>query len=1270
MGLAFHRLPMDHLIPQSFRPFRCLIFLVVALIAVFPARADEWESEFRSPPPETRLRCYWYWMDGVFTKEGITRDLESMKRVGIGEAYIGIIADQGGPGAEKGMKALSDPWWDHLAHAVREGTRLGVDIGLFNSPGWSQSGGPWVLPSASMRHLVSAESQLTGPGKAGKVALPADPAFQLVSVLAWPTPDGDRETILDAGGKFRREGAALLWESPEPYTVRSITVRPEKETRTRAEYQVSEDGKSFRTIRSFAIDRHRLGVGVGPVPLAPVVASVPPTTSRFHRLLLAQDVSIGTADLSRAPRIDSIAEKSLAKMFQDPLPPFDFYSWPPQPEPEAPDLAIDPSRVINLTGRMNKDGSLDWQIPNGQWTVSVTGMVPTGARNGPAPAEATGLEVDKMNRQALAAHFDAYVGELYRRLQPEERKSWKRVVADSYEMGPQNWTDDFEQQFRGVYGYDPVPWLPVLSGRIIGTADQSNRFLWDLRRLVAERVASEYVGGLRDLCHEKGLRMWLENYGHWGFPSEFLLYGGFCDEISGEFWESGSLGEVELRAAASAAHIYNKKQVFAEAWTGGPDFTSTPWSLKKRGDWALTEGINQFVLHVYIHQPWEDRKPGVNAWFGTEFNRHNTWFEASKSWMDYHRRCTVLLQKGLHVADVAYFIGEDAPKMTGLIEPALPHGYDFDFINSDVLLRHASAKDGFLELSHGTRYRVLVLPPGETMRPALLGKIDQLARAGVKVIGPRPSRAPGLQDFPRADEEVRRLASGLWDSGLIRDEKDLTSVLRSAGSEPDVSGLKPSEVRFIHRRDGERHVYFLCNQTDRSLDIKPVFRVQGLVPEFWDPVTGNITQSAIHASAGKGTLVPLRLEPRASIFVVFRSPDTGARAIELTHDGKTILAARPDEVPGSPELPGSPGITITAWVKPQVETSLPKEANSGISAMGDTRNEIMAPAHGDSLGAKGRHAGVGLAVGTNGVVVYEHGGGYFAPVLVHPCALPDWTHVAVIYRDHRPHLYLNGKLARTGLQGPLEPLASPFLHTFGGGLRDLRSLDRAMNEAVLREWAAQRPQENPFPEQLVVAPNGGLSLLTSRAGAWQLRRADGKLVEFQTEAARVHSLDGPWSLRFPFQNENEPSFVLDHPASWTSLPDSRSVYHSGHADITTTFTLPDGDIVPGQSIFLDLGEVASLAEVSLNGSIITTLWGAPWRMDVTDRVKAGENTLHVRVWNTWHNRLLARHLRIPDLLPPAPHVTSEPRFPGGKSPLPSGLLGPVRLLVLTHHRIP
>lgn len=621
--------------PTFYRSIALLCLLASTMLHT--RAADPLAEHFLQPPDATKPRCYWYWMDGHISKTGITKDLEAMKRVGIGGAFIGVISGQSGIPANPEPKALTPEWWGFIEHAIREASRIGVELGLFNSPGWSQSGGPWVTPDKAMRYIVQTETAVKGPQHfAEKLPAPQN-GFQLLTIQAFPAPTGE---AVSAAIQSRTE-SAIDFLMPENSSARSLTVRPSAAINAAAELQASADGKNFRTLRKFQISRHNMMLGVGPVPLAPVVISFPAVADRHFRLVCANAATLGDVQLSAASRVDSLAEKSLLKMFQEPLPPFDFYTWPAAEEPESPDFSIRSETVIDLTKNLRPDGTLDWSVPPGDWIILRSGLVPTGTKNSPAPVEATGLEVDKMNRDALKAHFDAYLTPLLKKLTPAERKSWTHVIADSYETGPQNWTDGFAADFQKRFGYDPLRFLPVMGGRIVGSADQSDRFLWDLRRFVADRIASEYVGGLRHLCHEAGLKLWLENYGHWGFPAEFLQYGGQSDEIGGEFWVGGSLGGIELRAASSAVHTYGKRVVWAEAFTGGPAFVNTPRDLKTLGDWSFAEGVNQFVFHVYIHQPWEDKKPGVNAWFGTEFNRHNTWFESSKPWIDYLRRCSV-----------------------------------------------------------------------------------------------------------------------------------------------------------------------------------------------------------------------------------------------------------------------------------------------------------------------------------------------------------------------------------------------------------------------------------------------------------------------------------------------------------------------------------------------------------------------------------------------------------------------------------------------------
>ena len=848
---------------------RLQILLLLLCSAISALTADELTQKFKNPPEATRPRCYWYWLDGYITKEGITKDLEAMQRVGIGEGYIGIIGDKSGMPPNPEPKALTDPWWTNIEHAIREGGRLGVDIGVFNSPGWSQSGGPWVKPEQAMRYVVLPEIKLHGPQHfEGKVPTPGE-NFQDIAVLAFPAPAGEGETAKETS----RTTTAVTFEMPTSFTARSVSVQLKKAVNVKAELQVSDDGKQFRTIKKFDIDRHNISLNVGPVPLAQIAASFPETKSRYFRLNFSAPCELGEIRISPAARVESFMDKQLAKVFQSPQPPFDFYTWPQQAEPELPELIVNPGAVQNLGKKLGADGTLRWDVPAGDWIVVRAGMLPTGTKNSPAPIEATGLEVDKMSRSALKSHFDAYVGNLLQRMPAADRKAWKHVVADSYETGPENWTDGFAPEFQQRYGYDPLTFLPVMTGRIVGSADQSSRFLWDLRRFVADRIASDYVGGIRDLCHEHGLRMWLENYGHWGFPSEFLQYGGACDEISGEFWASGNLGSVELRDASSAAHIYGKPVVWAEAFTGGPRFVNTPRELKARGDWAFCEGINQYVLHVYIHQPWDDRRPGMNAWFGTEFNRNNTWFEYAKPWIDYQRRCSVMLQAGQSVADVAYFIGEDAPKMTGCRKPALPAGYDFDYINTDVIMNRLQVKDGRFVLPDGTSYKLLVLPPGETMRPELLKKLSEFIAAGGAVLGTAPMRSPSLANFPACDAEVKKLAVELWGKGHVMTDTNLTDAFAKLKVPADV--VCPPGILWKHRQDGNMDIYFISNQKEQERLETISFRMTGRVPELWWPESGKIESVPFTEKDGR-TEISLPFDPAGSVFVVFRDKKSEA----------------------------------------------------------------------------------------------------------------------------------------------------------------------------------------------------------------------------------------------------------------------------------------------------------------------------------------------------------------------------------------------------------
>ena len=843
------------------------------------------EAGFKRPD-SMKLGVYWYWISDHISKEGVIRDLEAMKRVDINRASIGNIGLQDDSGMASGNVRLFTPeWWEITHAALKKATELDIEIGIFNCPGWSQSGGPWVKPEQSMRYLASSEITVKGPRQAAVISLPpvAVDAMEDVKIIAWPTPANAQPAIRKSWNVEKKRAKELVVDMSlgKAAPIRSFIFTTGNAMKAEAELSVKE-GASYRLLKKISVNRSNPALNVGFSPYAPVVISLPETDAAEFRLAVSADSYEwkGVVELTTQPLVERYPEKTLAKMFQTPLPMWDDYLWEKQPE-AAGDLYVDPRKVVDLTDKV-RDGVLSWDIPEGDWVITRTAMRTTGVVNAPASPEGRGLETDKMSRKHIEAHFDAFIGEILRRIPENDRKTFRVVVEDSYETGGLNWTDDMIERFTAVYGYDPTPYLPVLNGVATGSRDLSDRFLWDLRRLIADRVAYDYVGGLREVSNKHGLVTWLENYGHWGFPGEFLMYGGQSDEIGGEFWSEGELGDIENHAAASCGHIYGKRQIWAESCTsGGPVFSRYPNIMKQRVDRFFTEGINATLLHVYIQQAYEDKNPGLAAWFGNEFNRKNTWFDHLDVFGTYLKRCNLMLQQGLYVADVAYFIGEDAPKMTGVRTPELPKGYAFDYMNAEVLLTRASVKDGKLTLPDGMQYSLLVVPQLETMRPEVLRKIKELVSEGLVILGPAPKRSPSLQGYPEADEVVAALAAELWGDGsekvrsagkgkVFADGHSIADVFAATGIRPDVLTDGDQPVLFIHRTLPDGDIYFLSNQSRQAITISPGFRVTGKAPELWNPLTEDIRVLKEFSVSETATTVPLRLEALESAFIVFR----------------------------------------------------------------------------------------------------------------------------------------------------------------------------------------------------------------------------------------------------------------------------------------------------------------------------------------------------------------------------------------------------------------
>jgi hypothetical protein len=459
--------------------------------------------------------------------------------------------------------------------------------------------------------------------------------------------------------------------------------------------------------------------------------------------------------------------------------------WPKTPNDEA----IGPKKVVTLTSNMDKDGKLTWNVPPGKWTILRVGHTSTGVQNAPAPATGRGLECDKMSKEAAEVHFANLMGRIIADSGPLVGKSLVATHIDSWENGAQNWTPKFREEFKNRRGYDLMPYLPVMTGRIVGSREMSERFLWDVRQTINELVLQNYAGHFREMAHRHGLRLSIEAYT--SCPCDELAYGGCADEPMGEFWSwwfgtNKKYGfTFSCTEMASAAHVYGKKLVGAEAFTAcdSERWLGHPGNIKDLGDFAFCEGINRFVFHRYAMQPFLNARPGMSMGpWGLHYERTQTWWQMSNAWHEYLARCQHLLRQGLFVADVCYLGAEASPqsiigqkrflaKTPDPLDPNNPDypreriDYSFDVCSTEALLTRMSVKDGRLVLPDGMSYRLLVLPNVETMTPKLLGKIKELTEAGAAIVGSRPSKSPSLSDFPQCDAEVQSLAEQIWGPG-------------------------------------------------------------------------------------------------------------------------------------------------------------------------------------------------------------------------------------------------------------------------------------------------------------------------------------------------------------------------------------------------------------------------------------------------------------------------------------------------------------------------
>ena len=808
---------------------------------------DSLKLEFKNPPVIARPKALWDWVKGNYSLAKITQEMEDAKSKGIGGFDIwdvGVIVDSAKV-IPNGPKFLGDESLHAIGHAIREGKRLGLEIGLITSSSWN-SGGTWVKPEHGVMGLF--------------------------------------QTVVQVKGGTKYDGKLAFPTLPEKYATRGTPIR-------------------------------KLDANGAP---------------QFYK-----EVGVLAFPISN----DSVISEA--------------------------------SQIINLDHLMKKDGTISWDAPKGDWQVVRYVCAPTGQPLVVPSPNSRGRMLDHFSEAAAKENIMYVINRLQKELGDIKASGLKYLYVDSYEANSAAWTPLLPEEFKARNGYELTPYLPALKGHTVVSEEITERFLFDFKKTLSDLIIENHYAQSTKICKEYGLGFYAEAGGpgppvH-NVPFEDLKALGALTVPRGEFWGWHPQGERHheelqiVKGISSAAHIYNQTYVEAESFTSLLVWQEGLAELKPLADRAFCEGLNRIVYHTYPHTPPEGGSPGWIYNFGTLMYPHRTWWPMSAAFHNYLGRTSYLLQQGNFVGDVAYYYGDKAPNfvLKKEMEPSLGFGYDYDKINSDIILNRLTVADGKFVLPHGQTYEVLVLPDEEAMKPEVLMKLEALVKAGGIVIGKKPSKSYRLHNYKSRDKQVKELADKLWGDcdgvnvkehqygkGKIVWGKTIREVLLSKGIEPDFSftsfNSSVDSLDFIHRKTTTEEIYFVRNCEKRAIDIDALFRVHGKQPELWNQETGETTKQLIFNSTEDGVNMPIHLEPEGSIFVVFRNtnsqhsiasiqkeerdviPQISENRLVVFESGKYVLTgfdgmektAEVSTIPGAIKIQGAWGVRFPKeWVK-------------------------------------------------------------------------------------------------------------------------------------------------------------------------------------------------------------------------------------------------------------------------------------------------------------------------------------------------------------------
>jgi len=586
---------------------------------------------------------------------------------------------------------------------------------------------------------------------------------------------------------------------------------------------------------------------------------------------------------------------------------------------ETPGSSVDPATVINLSDQLQPDGTLEWKVPAGKWTIIRFGRRNTGILTRPAPVPGVGMESDKFDTASIQAHYQAYVSKLVEKVKPKKVPSgggWIQLHFDSWEIGPQNWTKDFRKEFQDRMGYDPTPFLPVYAGQIIGSLEQTERFLWDLRQVAKTLVVENHGRQIREMGRKDGFGLSIQPYDQ--NPASDFDWGGEATVPSCEFWSDGTCFNTTYSCieATSIAHTLGKPIVQAEAFTACDEeaWKVYPTLMKNQSDWAFAIGINRLIYHTFVHKAHGDQyPPGIplGEW-GLHYDRLQTWWPMAGDYHRYITRCQFVLSQGIPVSEILYLTPEGAPntfKAPGTATDGTPvlqdkKGYAFDGCSPVHLIEYASVKNHRIEFAGGTSYSILVLPYLHTMTPELLAKIQSLVNDGAVVVGPPPVKSPSLNQYPGCDIQVAEMATRMWghldtpadiqensfgkgkiywgsnlivrDSGEYYPAYELTEkILQGLGVKPDFTS--GGSIRYTHKTMPGKEIYFISNRTGKPVQETCTFRDGTFSAELWDAITGEIRTVQNLTATHEGIVIDIDFAEYQSYFVVFTKSNDEAK---------------------------------------------------------------------------------------------------------------------------------------------------------------------------------------------------------------------------------------------------------------------------------------------------------------------------------------------------------------------------------------------------------